>query len=43
MDELFLAVFQRGCPGTAEELASTVWPQLLAAVSVNGWTIPPDA
>jgi AcrR family transcriptional regulator len=34
---------RRDCPGTAEELASAVWPQLLGAVSVNGRSIAPDA
>jgi AcrR family transcriptional regulator len=27
---------RRECPGTPEELAAAVWPQLLGAVSVNG-------
>jgi AcrR family transcriptional regulator len=27
---------RRGCPGTPEGMAATVWPQLLGAVSVNG-------
>jgi AcrR family transcriptional regulator len=25
------------CPGTPEQLAAAIWPQLLAAASVNGW------
>jgi AcrR family transcriptional regulator len=27
---------RRGCPGTPEAMAATVWPQLLGGVSVNG-------
>jgi AcrR family transcriptional regulator len=34
---------RRGCPGTAEELARAVWPQVLGGVSANGWELTAEA